>query len=95
MLNRLLIVLAAALVATGAVADRLTIPGHYETSSISLPSRGSSMDQVLAEFGEPKIRKAAVGEPPITEWDYGNFRVYFEFHLVLHAVDLTTMVMPR
>lgn len=82
--------------ATAAVnADRLTIPGHYEASSQTLPRRGSSMDQVLTQFGEPEMRKDAVGEPPITEWDYGDFKVYFEFQTVLHTVDLTTMIMPQ
>jgi len=52
------------------------------------------MDRVLAEFGEPNSRKGPVGDPPITVWDYGNFKVYFEYDTVLHTVDLTTLVMP-
>ena len=79
-----------------AQADTLAIPGHYELdTSMALPSRGSSMDRVLAEFGEPLQRKAAVGEPPITEWDYGDFKVYFEFQTVLHSVNLKTIIMPK
>jgi len=77
-------------------ADRLTIPGHFEPINTQMmPKRGSSMDQVLSDFGEPEYRKDAVGDPPITEWDYGDFRVYFEFQTVLHSVDLTTMIMPK
>ncbi len=77
-------------------ADTLTIPGHYESDNgMTLPQRGISMDRVLSEFGEPIDRKAAVGEPPITEWDYGDFRVYFEFQTVLHSVNLKTMIMPK
>ena len=60
-----------------------------------MPQRGLKMDQVLSEFGEPEQRKASVGQPPITEWDYGDFRVYFEHQTVLHSVDLTTMIRPR
>ena len=79
-----------------AQADRLMIPGHYDSNTMSvMPKRGSSMEQVLADFGEPVRRIDAVGEPPITEWDYGDFRVYFEYRTVLHAVDLTTLIMPQ
>ena len=77
-------------------ADRLTIPGHVEGErGTEMPRRGINMDQVLAEFGEPVRRIEAIGEPPITEWDYGDFRVYFEYQTVLHSVDLTTLIMPR
>ncbi len=77
-------------------ADRLVIPGHYDTNSTTvMPKRGSSMEQVLANFGEPERRIPAVGEPPISEWDYGDFRVYFEYNIVLHTVDLTTLIMPK
>lgn len=77
-------------------ADTLAIPGHYDSdTSMVLPSRGSSMERVLAEFGEPVERKDAVGEPPITEWDYGEFRVYFEYQTVLHTVNLKSIIMPK
>ncbi|MDJ0881453.1 MAG: phosphodiesterase [Gammaproteobacteria bacterium] len=91
------IVLTTLLMASCALqADTLTIPGHYESDNgIALPQRGISMERVLSEFGEPIDRKAAVGEPPITEWDYGDFRVYFEFQTVLHSVNLKTMIMPQ
>lgn len=91
------ILITLVLICGGSVqADNLTIPGHYQSGSVSvMPKRGSSMDQVLADFGEPERRIEAVGEPPITEWDYGDFRVYFEYRTVLHSVDLTTMIMPK
>jgi hypothetical protein len=44
------------------------------------------MSTVEASFGEPRERHAAVGQPPITRWDYPAFSVYFEFDKVLHAV---------
>jgi hypothetical protein len=53
------------------------------------------MDDVLARFGEPEDRFGPVGEPPITEWVYGSFRVYFENQIVLHAIDLNTIIMPK
>ncbi len=82
--------------ATVLQADTLTIPGHYESDSdMVLPRRGISMDQVISEFGEPSYRNDAVGDPPITEWDYGSFRVYFEYQTVLHTVNLKSMIMPK
>ncbi len=37
-------------------------------------------------YGEPTKRHAAVGNPPITRWDYPQFSVYFENDRVLHRV---------
>ena len=51
------------------------------------PIRGMSMDRVEARFGAPITRMAAVGEPPITRWEYADFTVYFEHRLVIHAVQ--------
>ncbi|MBT8436404.1 MAG: hypothetical protein KJP11_03450 [Gammaproteobacteria bacterium] len=74
----------------------MTIPGHVPVAEKQMmPKRGISMDEVLGEFGEPDERYGPVGEPPITEWVYGSFRVYFEHHLVLHTIDLNTIVMPE
>jgi len=76
--------------------DELVIPGHVaSTDKQVMPRRGISMDDVLGEFGEPDERFGPVGEPPITEWVYGSFRVYFEHHLVLHTIDLNTLIMPK
>jgi hypothetical protein len=44
------------------------------------------MSQVEARFGAPTTRHAAVGDPPITRWDYPQFSVFFEYDKVLHAV---------
>lgn len=57
-------------------------------SSVERPSRGMTMAAVEARFGEPASRHAAVGQPPITRWDYGDFSVFFEFERVVHAVAL-------
>ena len=76
--------------------DVLTIPGHVANAQKqAVPKRGISMDRVLEQFGEPDQRRGPVGEPPITEWNYGSFRVYFEHNLVLHTVDLNTLILPR
>ena len=89
--------LACLFLLTGNVfADNLKIPGHMEVNSqLVMPSRGQSMDKVLAEFGEPERRIEAIGQPPITEWDYVDFRVYFVYSTVLHSLNLTTLITPR
>lgn len=77
-------------------AQNLAIPGHSETNSKQVvPKRGTSMVDVLADFGEPEQRIDPIGEPPISEWIYGSFRVYFEYQTVLHTLDLETIIMPQ
>jgi hypothetical protein len=44
------------------------------------------MATVQSRYGEPTNRHSAVGDPPITRWDYPQFAVYFEHDRVLHAV---------
>ncbi|HEX2139404.1 MAG TPA: hypothetical protein VHG33_06805 [Woeseiaceae bacterium] len=51
------------------------------------PTRGMSQARVEANYGEPEARKSAVGDPPISRWDYENFVVYFEYDKVIHAVS--------
>ena len=81
---------------TALAGDELTIPGHADdTQKQVMPKRGISMDDVLSEFGEPDERYGPIGEPPITEWVYGSFRVYFEYEIVLHSIDLNTLIMPK
>ncbi len=55
-------------------------------SDIATPSRGMSMEQVAAKFGEPATKVPAVGKPPISRWEYPGFIVYFEHEHVIHAV---------
>ncbi|HXL97765.1 MAG TPA: hypothetical protein VN925_05275 [Steroidobacteraceae bacterium] len=55
-------------------------------SDIARPSRGMTMHAVEAKFGAPQQRHEAVGEPPISRWDYHGFRVFFEKDRVIHAV---------
>lgn len=50
------------------------------------PTRGMDMDKVRAEFGEPAREHPAVGDPPITRWDYDRYSVFFEYDKVLHSV---------
>ena len=77
------LVLGALLHAT-ATADTLSIGDPRP--AVHVPARGMNMDQVESSFGAPNEKIAAVGEPPIARWVYGQYTVYFEHHLVLHSV---------
>lgn len=50
------------------------------------PTRGMTMSQVASKFGEPATKIPAVGNPPITRWEYPGFVVYFEGDHVIHSV---------
>ncbi len=82
-LTLMLVLCAAPLSAETLVVDDQV---HLRPPSIELPRRGSSMSAVEARFGAPRARHAAVGQPPITRWDYEGFSVYFEHQHVVHAV---------
>jgi len=71
-----------------AYAESLIIE-NIDKSSASLtesPNRGMSMETVESKWGEPDQKRAAIGEPPISRWEYSNFVVYFEYSHVIHAV---------
>jgi hypothetical protein len=80
--------LTLALAAMPLAAETVAVDGRVEirSTSVAVPDRGSSMAQVEERFGAPKARHAAVGQPPITRWDYEGFSVYFEHQFVIHAV---------
>jgi hypothetical protein len=82
-----LLVPAMMLVASAAAAQNLTTaPASKPAVLPDTPNRGASMAQVETRFGAPTVRHAAVGDPPITRWDYPQFSVFFEHDKVLHAV---------
>lgn len=69
-------------------ADTLVIPlGHQATDNVSaMPQRGQTKGSVAQRHGEPSTRHAAVGQPPITRWDYPGYSVYFEYDRVIDSV---------
>lgn len=75
------------LTAGGVQADVLLLDGiEAERAALAArPSRGMSMQAVEQRFGTPQRRVSPVGEPPIARWEYPEFIVYFEHHLVIHA----------
>lgn len=80
----------AAVAATGSdVTTRGTVidmPANEGGVSMAPPRRAMTMVQVERRYGAPRSRHNAVGEPPITRWDYPGFSVFFEHNLVLHTV---------
>lgn len=77
-----------ALGATPVQADTLVVDKVVkdQQADVQRPSRGMTMQAVSRQFGEPGERVAAVGEPPIARWVYGEYVVYFEKDRVLHTV---------
>lgn len=74
--------------ATG-IADSLIV-NNLEQSTASVdtrPNRGMSMTTVESRWGAPQSKRNAIGDPPITRWEYPHFIVYFEYSNVIHAVQ--------
>lgn len=54
----------------------------------ALPEAGMSMKAVEAQFGQPLRKDAAVGNPPITRWEYSDSVVVFERSTVVHSMSV-------
>jgi len=67
-------------------ADVLLIEEVRQSGRMQLPTNGQSKADVEASFGVPLNKQAAVGDPPISNWKYDTYSVYFEYDLVLFAV---------
>ncbi len=55
-------------------------------SDVPTPTRGMTMNEVSDKFGAPVTKVPAVGNPPISRWEYPGFVVYFERDHVIHSV---------
>ena len=79
---------AAIFLLPSASADTLLIEGlnRSQSSAAERPNRGMKMEAVEAAWGAPESKRPAVGDPPITRWEYPGFVVYFEYAHVIHAV---------
>lgn len=85
---RLMLLLTLLLPATLA-AETLVIPiGNQGVEAVlpSLPRLGESKRAVLERFGLADEEHPAVGQPPISRWDYREFSVYFEHDHVINSV---------
>lgn len=67
-------------------ADTLDMEGVAPAANSGRPTAGMTAASVESKFGAPQSKEAAVGDPPISRWDYQDFVVYFEYDRVIHAV---------
>ena len=67
-------------------ADVLLIEEVRQSGRMQLPTNGQSKADVEANFGAPGAKSTAVGDPPISNWKYEKYSVYFEYDLVLFTV---------
>ena len=82
------LLLAAVLASGVAGAETIAIDNGIavKESDVATPARGMTMDQVSTKFGAPVSKTPAVGNPPISRWEYPGFVVYFEHEHVIHSV---------
>lgn len=88
-MKTLLLLPLVALLSLPLAAEQVVVPvGQQaaEKQALQRPARGISKDKVREQFGEPLSMQGAVGEPPISSWEYADFLVYFEHDLALHSV---------
>ena len=78
--------LAATLSVMPASTQELVVPlgqqGHRDANS--LPQTGMKAERV--RWGSPESTRGPVGQPPISQWHYPAFVVYFESDRVIRAV---------
>ena len=88
MLRKSLTVLLSVAAVAVAQADTLLIQSvqQAEATRSERPASGLTKAEVEARFGSPTRMVAAVGDPPISRWEYPTFTVYFEHDRVIHSV---------
>lgn len=89
------LLLTGATLPVAASADVLVLDEVRQVEKMNLPKNGQSKSEVESRFGTPNKRHAAVGQPPITRWDYGTYSVYFEYDLVLYTVLMEGAVIDK
>lgn len=69
-------------------ADQVKVPvmSQGDRQSMTMPNTGQSRETVRQRFGDPARTSGPVGDPPISQWHYDNFVVYFEYNHVIHSV---------
>ena len=82
----LVLALVWALVAATSVADVLLIEEVRQADRMQVPANGQTKAEVEARFGAARKQHEPVGDPPITQWEYDGWSVYFEHDLVLSTV---------
>ena len=70
------------------IPDDLKVPlsDKVRETVTGLPAQWNTMTEVKDAYGEPFETRGPTGEPPITQWFYRDFVVYFEHDQVIHTV---------
>jgi hypothetical protein len=79
-------VAVAAVLSLAPTAPAVADEAPAAAASPDRPTRGMTKSQVEARYGAPTTKHDAVGNPPISRWDYPTMLVYFEHDHVVHAV---------
>lgn len=66
--------------------DTVMVGDQGMNKPVERPTNGMSETQVASKYGEPSVKTSAVGNPPISKWQYEAFTVYFENGRVIHSV---------
>ena len=85
-LSRLALIALLAGFLGSASADTLDMRDTSMAGTEGRPTRGMTQASVEAKFGSPQSKRPAVGDPPISRWEYANMVVFFEYDRVIHAV---------
>lgn len=73
-----------------ASAQTLDMSAENQASTFDAPgkpTRGMTQANVESSFGTPQSIVSAVGDPPISRWEYAGFVVFFEHDRVIHSVS--------
>lgn len=74
---------------TATVAEEVRVPVKSQaerSAQANLPRTGMTQSSVRKGWGNPLQTMGPVGDPPISQWHYEDFVVYFEDDRVIHAV---------
>lgn len=85
-LTRNFVLVLAIIFCGSATADVLLIEQVREAGAMDVPVNGMSMGEVESRYGTPDVKEAAVGDPPISRWNYDRWSVFFEYDMVLFTV---------
>jgi hypothetical protein len=85
-MTRIVFIAFLLICSTATFADVLIIDEVRQVESMDLPENGQTKSDIESKFGAPQQRRGAVGDPPISSWDYGTYSVYFEYDRVLFSV---------
>jgi len=74
---------------TAVMAEEVRVPVKSQAergAQENLPRTGMSQSSVRNGWGDPVRVSGPVGDPPISQWHYADFVVYFEGDRVIHSV---------